>query len=770
MSYIGTTSDKTPKHRPSHTAKAKKKRQRRKKKKIQNRVELNTRDDIVINAESGDDTRPVSLFNQAIYDWRQPGEAMHFWIVSMAVFIIYMITVPHTVTLEDSGLFNMVCYHAGVGHPPGYPLYTLLCVPFAHLPWVSPALGVNILSSLCGAFACGGIYRISNLMLHNRPCAYAAGISCGLSSVFWSQAVIQEVYSPNALLVIMTLWFTLLYFHSREPRHFYLLALVYALSLSNHWPLVGLSSFMFLLIILPAWRDILRLITGRGLFISGLAFVIGLLPYVYMIWRSRQNPYINFYDPLDNWDRVWHFLSRSGYSGVDEAGGTMFDKIQYAKWVGKQMMTEYHWVATGLMGLGFVWQWFRLRWNFTLGVIAGIVGSSFLLTFLLGFKYDELWRSVFRVYPVVPYALLSIYIAIGIDALAQFIKRFQKTFAMVVAIVISAAAIGATGYANFQENNRTDDDWGWKYGAAILESLEPNAILITWGDLHLPIMYAGTVEKVRPDVDIYNGQALIFNNRVTPALTPRDRKNSGLRKLIANTDRPVYFFENMGDIPWGYEEYGLVKKIRKDLKAKEIVYTLKPEILELIPYATDVSEADAWTRRHKQSITKLLTHLLVRTRLQSKEAQEAWVMLSDTYAGLIAIAYTALAYKDIDIDFQQLIAIFERARKKIDGVNLPDHEEANYYDLFGTALSQKPTKENLDRALEMYKKAIEVYPSPDNSALQHLMQIYVQLDNRAGFRELDEEYPNVAGRDKSLQKLLKERLWSWERQRDFTRG
>ena len=754
--------------RPQHASKASQKK-RRMRKRRQAKQELQA-----ANNHSGHHSSAMSTSHFAeqmpflsvpLNDWRQQGEKKHFWIVSAIVFITYLFTMPHTVTLEDSGLFNMVCYYAGVGHPPGYPLYTLLCVPFAHLPWLSTAHGVNIFSALCGALACGFMYRSCQLLLHNRLAAYAGGITCGLSSVFWSQAIIQEVYAPNALLVIATMWLCLLYFHSREPRHFYTLALVYGLSLSNHWPLVGLSSFMFLLIVIPLWRDILRIILGRGLFISAAMLALGLLPYLYVIWRSSHDPYINFYDPLDSWERVVHFISRSGYSGVDNAGGTFDDKIEYFFWIAEQMVTEYHWITTIFIGIGFFWQWFRTRWNVSLGVIAGIVGSSFLLTLLLHFTYNELWRSVFRVYPVVPYALLSIWLAFGVDAAIQLLRRLHKKVALFAGAVLAAATIASTGYANIQENYRTNDRWGWLYGSAILKSLEPNAILITWGDLHLSIMYAGTVEKIRPDVDIYNGQALIFNNRPTPALTTREAKNKAWRKMVANTKRPVYFFEGMGEMPWGVEDFGLVKKIRRDLPKGKTVYTMHPEIIKIIPEMLNFHEPDAWTRRHKQAMAKTLTHVLARTGMQADIERGAWAQISQSYAGIMAVAYLVLGYPDINIETEKLIAMLESARTKIDLTTLPPHEQASYYSTLGTALSRVP--ERVQEALEYLKKGLAAYPSPDNATLPVLMQFHINLNDLESFAKLDLEYPHIIERRSDLQELLKKKNWSWARQKLF---
>ena len=39
----------------------------------------------------------------------------------------YLLTMPRLITLEDAGLFQMVCHLDGISHPPGYPLFTMLC-------------------------------------------------------------------------------------------------------------------------------------------------------------------------------------------------------------------------------------------------------------------------------------------------------------------------------------------------------------------------------------------------------------------------------------------------------------------------------------------------------------------------------------------------------------------------------------------------------------------------------------------------------------------
>ena len=55
---------------------------------------------------------------------------------------------PHTAALEDDGWFLIVGWFQGIGHPPGYPLQTLISSLFLKLPWGSPALLGHLLSGI----------------------------------------------------------------------------------------------------------------------------------------------------------------------------------------------------------------------------------------------------------------------------------------------------------------------------------------------------------------------------------------------------------------------------------------------------------------------------------------------------------------------------------------------------------------------------------------------------------------------------------------------
>ena len=106
---------------------------------------------------------------------------------------------PHTVALEDDGWFLIVGWFQGIGHPPGYPLHTLISSLFLKLPWGSPALLGHLLSAVLGAFACGAVYACARLLGVSAPIALIGAWLFAVSEHFWAQAIITEVYTLNAL-------------------------------------------------------------------------------------------------------------------------------------------------------------------------------------------------------------------------------------------------------------------------------------------------------------------------------------------------------------------------------------------------------------------------------------------------------------------------------------------------------------------------------------------------------------------------------------------
>src|SRR5512134_402146 len=115
----------------------------------------------------------------------------------------------------DSGDLIAATATLGVAHPTGYPSYLLLARLFQLIPLGDLALRSTIFSALAAVLAALCVYlivywmedegRSTNERLTRVVSAAGAALAIGLAPGFWSQAVIAEVYSLNALFIALML-------------------------------------------------------------------------------------------------------------------------------------------------------------------------------------------------------------------------------------------------------------------------------------------------------------------------------------------------------------------------------------------------------------------------------------------------------------------------------------------------------------------------------------------------------------------------------------
>ena len=162
-----------------------------------------------------DPAAAAGVTGAAPFSWSRP-DAAALAAAVLGPLALYVATLPRTVVLEDDGRFLMAGVHLGVAHPPGYPLYTLIVHLFTRLPFGEPAFLGHLSSAVLGALACGAVYCCARLLRASPLPAQAAAWLFGVSEQFWSQAIIAEVYTLNALLFFATYALALL--GARDPR------------------------------------------------------------------------------------------------------------------------------------------------------------------------------------------------------------------------------------------------------------------------------------------------------------------------------------------------------------------------------------------------------------------------------------------------------------------------------------------------------------------------------------------------------------------------
>jgi len=208
--------------------------------------------------------------------------ALAAWAAPLAVYVATLL--PSTGYSGDTAKFQYLGKVLGTPHPTGYPGYLLLNHLFVSIaPWGSVAWRANLLSAVCAAAACALIYRTLRLLDARPVAALAAAASFGFTGLFWSQAVVAEVYALNALYTAGVLCLLVGWERTGERRRLRAAALVFALSLGNHLATAmlapGIAAFVWAV-------DRREYRNPRTLAAVGLALIIGAAQYGYLFWRS----------------------------------------------------------------------------------------------------------------------------------------------------------------------------------------------------------------------------------------------------------------------------------------------------------------------------------------------------------------------------------------------------------------------------------------------------------------------------------------------------
>ena len=452
-------------------------------------------------------------------------DRVHAGLVALSLFCLYAATAPRTVMMEDDGTFILASYFLGIAHPPGYPLYTLLGKFFTLLPFGSVAYRVHLLSAAFGALSCAMLWLCARVLLESRLVAHLAAFGLGLSPVFWSQAIIAEVYTLNTLFFFTLLWLGL------RGGSLAAMAFVFGLSLSNHWPLMLLCAPALAVLLWPRRQELLRRFP-----LLAAVLALGLLPYAWMVLLSQGPLLISFAGPLGSLHEFWFFVSRSGYAEVDvSASATALDRVRYLSFFFGQLLEQFALIGTLLAALGFWAQWQLWERRVAGALTVAFLMPSVLLIFLLGFDYDAFHKHVFHVYPLPAYGVGALWLALGFSWLARRGAWTARTSA--AAGVALLALIGAVG---LRANLLSGYAWVERYATAVLTTLPKEAVVLVKGADVGPLGYVHLVEGVRQDVTLYHPSGLVLGNRLFhPYRTDRASQEAAVRALVEQAVEPV---------------------------------------------------------------------------------------------------------------------------------------------------------------------------------------------------------------------------------------
>jgi hypothetical protein len=237
--------------------------------------------------------------------------------VPLFVFVLYLRTLAPTILPYDSPdlldvpMLQMQVCVLGMTHPTGYPSYLMLSHLFTYLPFGDCAYRANLASATYAALSVAAVFAAGYLLGRRVVAAAAAALAFGLGGTLWSQAVMAEVYTLNALLVGVTILTLLLWRERRRERYLLLSAFLAGFCMTNH-----LTSGLLLpaILLFVALVDRRKLVDLKLVLKGAVLFLVGLAPYLYLPIRSAMDPPFKANDPT-NFERFWYVVSGGNLRG-----------------------------------------------------------------------------------------------------------------------------------------------------------------------------------------------------------------------------------------------------------------------------------------------------------------------------------------------------------------------------------------------------------------------------------------------------------------------
>lgn len=666
--------------------------------------------------------------------------------------IVYLATMPMMLALEDDGLFVLSSYEPGLSPPPGYPLHTMIGHVFSKIPIGSVAARIHALSAFFGALTCMLVFLLIDRLIACRSMAYLGALSYGLSLRFWSQSIIAEVYTLNTFFFFLLLYLVIRFTedkgaHSDKSKLKWFIgapgwllgsiAFTYGLSLTNHWPLMVLSTPALLVLLWPKRTEVLA---ALGI-CMGLAF-IGLVPYLWMYFYSQTDPYISFYGPLESISDLWFYISRQGYSSVDTSvSATLRDNLLYIGFFLKETTVQFGIVGFSLAAIGALSQFRYLRKEIAIALILAFLGNSVLLALLLGFDYDLIYQSVFRVYPLIAYGVMSIWLAMGAYRVTSYLyarasisvpkQKLRYIFAIVVLSLIVII--------NLPANYRHNYVWAEEYSKFILLNLERDAVLFGTDDVAMgTIGYMNRVNKFRPDITLYNKFGLLLGNRLFSPLD--DSAETGEKNILAfinASQRPVYYVNEL-DSGYGYKSFLFYYQVDKSSAPGSAEINLTQDNLNFLIALVNQKQAhDSWTEIFRilllESIVPEISAVLV-----NRDPDQVTDRLKQILAESLKLFNCQVARikwlmgrsDEVHVaEIEQLLAV---AELNLNGALT----KSNVAEFYQQQAQWYLRQEMLEPAIKSYQTSLDSWFHPDNQSVNEVLKLYKLHGRSKQFDEL----------------------------------
>lgn len=297
-------------------------------KSVKKKVTLNdivSYDNVKNDLNQTDITKSITSLNNII-DSYVSSSMYNFWMVVFASLFIqygYLITVSPSIAGGDSGEVVAEGCILGTAHPPGYPLFTIitfLVTKYIYFTNYSPALRINITSTLFTTLAAVFIgFTIKNIYIKNHgkeAISVTGGIifamgTFSFSPLIWQYAVTAEVFPLNTFFASLIVYLVVRFSIEKKLKIAIFGAFVCGLALCNQHTIILYEAPLIAWMLYIMREQII--LDYTILFYLSFAFILGLMPYIYLPITATYNPTLGSWGNLDSFDGFLHHFLRKDY-------------------------------------------------------------------------------------------------------------------------------------------------------------------------------------------------------------------------------------------------------------------------------------------------------------------------------------------------------------------------------------------------------------------------------------------------------------------------
>ncbi|MEQ8226073.1 MAG: DUF2723 domain-containing protein [Candidatus Eremiobacterota bacterium] len=421
-------------------------------------------------------------------------------------FIFYVIFLCPTIAGGDSAELITACAVTGIPHPPGYPLYTLLGKIFTFIPLYSIAWRVNLLSAFLSALCCMFIYLSLEILTKNPVSSLCGSLCLAFSRYFWHYSEVSEVFPLNNMFVSILIYILIVWRESSyNDRYIYLAAFTAGLSMTNHHTAILFIPAMIFFLIYN--KNIFK---KKILCFSVIAFLAGLIPYIYLPVAAMKEPPLNWKNPvtIKNFKELVFRKNYGTMSLIPEKflkehnlkAPSLYKKfsVYIASFYCQFRMTGILLAITG-----FIYLLFK-DLPFNMFLLTGIFFTGFFFVSIANMPFEiPLLVGVLQRFYIMSAVFFSFYTGFGVKFLLDFFGKFSASWYIIISVIIVFICFFVPFISNMDEADFRNNYLAFDYGKNILSPLPQSSILFVKGDL--PSMtsdYLQMAEGFRKDVKV----------------------------------------------------------------------------------------------------------------------------------------------------------------------------------------------------------------------------------------------------------------------------